>query len=75
MIYVAGDIAAGAAIDRPFTTNCKKILAVSLVDFLVRNIGPGVFNNPFALWNGLRRKQPQPGFCPFNRVRNTIARH
>jgi hypothetical protein len=61
VIDVARNVAARTAVDRPFAVNAEEILAVTLFDFLVRNVWPGVFDDSFAFGNWLQRKEAEAG--------------
>ena len=56
MVRVARDVVADAAVNRPPGINAKEILAIALVNDLIRKIRSGVLNDPGSLRNWVLRK-------------------
>src|SRR5688572_27940859 len=61
MIDVACEVAARAAIDRPLGIYAEEILAVTLIDFFIRDAWPGVLDSSFTFGDRLQSKQSQTG--------------
>ena len=51
MIDITGDVAARAAVNRPFCVYPKVVLAVAAFDYFVGNQWPEIFNDSLALGN------------------------
>ena len=68
MVNVAGNIAARTPVNGPPGVHFKKVFPAPLIDFVIRNKRPGVFDNPFALWNWLEGKEPQAGGSSSNGI-------
>ncbi len=60
MIDIPRDVAARAAINRPFGIHAKEILAIAFIDLFIGNARPGVFGDPFSFGNRLQGKQAEP---------------
>ena len=61
MVDVARDVAARAAVDRPLGVHPEEILAITFIDFFVRDARTCVFDNSFAFGNRFQSKQSKTG--------------
>jgi len=57
MIDVACEVAARAPINRPLGIYAEEILAVTLIDFFIRDARPGVLDDSFTFGNRFQGKQ------------------
>ena len=63
MVDIACEVAARAAVDRPLGVHSEEILAITFVDFFVRDAGTCVFDDSFAFRNRFQSKQSKTGAC------------
>src|SRR2546423_2525591 len=69
MIDVTRQIRSPAAVDRPFFVHAEKVFAAALLNFLIQNQRPKIFDEPLALGNWFRGKQTKPGLSSFHSER------
>jgi len=61
VIRVTREVIAPAAVNRPFLGHAEEVLAIALVDDLVRHAWAGVFDDLFSFGNASGSEQPEAG--------------